>query len=478
MHATKEDTGQTSDRSLKPKAISKSATPRDLAVLALIGISVYVASKFIPILDNPLLGDAIEYYTLAVKHVNGGEFSIANYWPPGLPLLLVGIFEIFHSTAQNVAQNTAITITVLTGFFIYLLILEWISNRRVAFWAAIAFYVYPTTVLLAVQTESHVLCALLVTAGAYFIVKFCKTQKIYYSAIVSLLIGILVLVRPGSIALLIVCAGAPVIFLIRPFSQLTTNIGVQRAVLHMVVVIIGFSAITAPFFSWNHSHGGGWTISTNNERNFFLGNNKYTHPYKTGHLAWHSIESLPEETQQYLNDIYNSDDPRPKMLSESYNFIVSSPWQFTIRTFNRFKNYWTFEYEAGRRIQAQKAALGIFSWLPTIAQALSSTLLIAAFLFSLQHLYRHNQQKATISILIVCVLYQLPHIIAFSSPVYRTGLTPLFFVFSSVGIYLWRRKTEDASSIEMRSPWKGLLVGSILYTWINLEAGYFLLRLS
>jgi hypothetical protein len=455
----------------------------DLATLFAGAATLYALIALAPLWNVPLLGDAVDYFTTAANRWKTGVQEGPNYWPPGVPLALYGVFSVFGRASESLAQGTSLVCTAVTGCFVYLAALELAVGRRVALWAAVCFYAYPTTVLMARQTETHVFCALYIAAGAYFLIRFLKSGQIRYSVLLAGAFGLLLLTRPGSAALFIVCVGTPMLMLLPSFSRSALQACRPNLAWHTLIVGLGTAAIVAPFVHWNLTQGGGMTISTNNERNFFLGNNKFTHSYKTGHLAWHDLASFPEPTQRYLREVYNSEQPRQAMMKESIAYIQSNPGQFAIRTFNRLKNFWAFDYESGRRIQREGAAYGRVSWIPMIAQAVCSVLLIGAFFGCLPSLYGTRHGLPALTILIACLLYQLPHLLAFSSPVYRAGLTPLICIAVAMGLSAASRRpkpgTDNKASIShQRTGLAYFLVVGLVLAYINVEAAYYLLLLS
>jgi hypothetical protein len=97
--------------------------------------------------------------------------------------------------------------------------------------------------------------------------------------------------------------------------------------------------------------GAGWTVSTNNERNLFLGNNPYTPDYKTSHLGQRPRGELGLETRRYLESFYARGDSRSAMQHAAIAYMVEHPIQTTRRTLNRAMSFWGFDYLASREIQ-------------------------------------------------------------------------------------------------------------------------------
>jgi hypothetical protein len=223
-------------------------------------------------------------------------------------------------------------------------------------------------------------------------------------------------------------------------------------------------------------------LSTNNERNFFLGNNPYTHPYKTGHMAQRELADLPPDAQAYLKRHYQAADPRAAMLQSSKDFILLEPGQFIRRCANRFANFWTFDYEQGRRLQLFLEPYGRVAMVPMALQAVYSFVLVALMLLGLPALWRAGQGAWVLAALGVCLLYQAPHVVAFSSPVYRSGLAPLICLLAAWGLVTMRSgvSMRAAMSAALGGTWRrkvyaaAVLIGLLA---INAQAAYYLVKL-
>jgi hypothetical protein len=149
------------------------------------------------------------------------------------------------------------------------------------------------------------------------------------------------------------------------------------------------------------------------------------------------------------------------MMKASWSFIRNEPLQFVQRSVNRFLHYWTFDYEQGRRLQIHLASRGKVSWLPMAAQAVYSVGLLWLFFTTLPTLIRSDRRTVILVMLASIFMYQLPHIIAFSSPVYRTGMMPLICTITAAGVLAWRREYQSGQSNQSES-FRGIFKAGVL----------------
>jgi hypothetical protein len=398
------------------------------------------------VLDQaPITNDAREYFDSAKALWQGAEHGQPHYWPPGGPFVLAGLFSIVGSANESHVQLFMAALSAATTGFVFLLGRDVFLSRGVGIVAASLYGFSPTTIFMSRQSEGHTFCAFWITLAALFAVKYFRSGRLEQLVIVAMSLAMLVLTRPGSALLLSVLIFLPWIRM--PFEHTAANRAPRtQAFVHTLLAGVIVSAFIAPVLKFNHDRGAGWVLSTNNERNFFLGNNRYTPIYKTGHLAWRPLEDLPEPTQKYLKELYDAPESRKAMMNAAWSFIRDEPILFVQRSVNRFLNYWTFDYEQGRRLQLHLASRGKVSWLPMVAQAIYSVGLLWLLFTTLPTLLRSDRRAFIFVILASIFMYQLPHIIAFSSPVYRTGMMPLICAITAAGALAWYREYNSGKS--------------------------------
>ncbi|MGC4059316.1 MAG: glycosyltransferase family 39 protein [Aquabacterium sp.] len=454
---------------------------------ALVAIGLFVAMLLLNhvvgvygLRGAPLMGDALDYFDRAVQLLQGADNGKAHYWPPGGPYVLEVLFRLTGRADAMWAQVLMSGMSALTTAVAFLLASRVSGQRKVAWMAALFYGLSPTTLWMARQSESHTFCAMWVALAALFAVRYVQRHGYLNLLLAALSLGMLVLTRPGSALLALALAALPM--LLAALRQRTdVHLSWPHALLQSLMVGVAMLAMLWPTLQFNHARGAGWVLSTNNERNFFLGNNPYTHPYKTGHMAQRELASLPPDVQAYLKRHYQAADPRAAMLQSSKDYILQEPVQFIRRCVNRFANFWTFDYEQGRRLQMFLEPHGRVAVAPMALQAVCSVALVALMWLGLPVLLKAGQGAWALSALFVCLLYQAPHVVAFSSPVYRSGLGPLICLLAAWGLVLARSGLlrEEVGAVSAMG-WRRkvytvvVLIGLLA---INAQAAYYLVKL-
>ena len=413
------------------------------------------------VLDNaPITNDAREYFDCAKVFWQGAADGKPHYWPPGGPFVLTAFFFLLGSADESTTQLFMAALSAATTGFVFLLGREVFHSPRAGIVAAALYGLSPTTIFMSRQSEGHTFCAFWIALAALFAVKYFRSGRLEQLLVVAIGFAMLVLTRPGSALLVSV-------LLLLPWMRFTFGYtaAVRRPLAQTLVYTflsgIVVAAVLAPALMFNHDRGAGWVLSTNNERNFFLGNNRFTPTYKTGHMAWRPIEDLSPDAQKYLKESYEAPEPRQAMMKASWSFIRAEPLQFVQRSVNRFLNYWTFDYEQGRRLQLHLVSRGKVSWLPMAVQAVYSVGVLWLFFTTLPTLLRSDRRAIILVMLAAILMYQLPHIIAFSSPVYRTGMMPLICTITAAGVLAWYREYQSGQSNQSES-FRGILKTGVL----------------
>ena len=158
--------------------------------------------------------------------------------------------------------------------------------------------------------------------------------------------GLGVLTRPSMVSVAPVVAAAWALAAHRqPLARRAIAAGGAAA------VCIGLACVL-PVCAHDARCGAGWTVSTNNERNLFLGNNPYTPDYKTSHLGQRSLDELEPGTRRYLESFYARVDERAAMQHAAIDYMRRHPARTSLRTLNRATSFWGFDYLASREIQS------------------------------------------------------------------------------------------------------------------------------
>ncbi len=200
--------------------------------------------------------------------------------------------------------------------------------------------------------------------------------------------------------------------------------------------------VLLPFLLHNHRVGAGACISINNERNFWLGNNPYTPLYKTTHLAQRALAELPEETQVYLLRHYiRSEVTNPRLRTElsrtlrkirllaAWEHIVDRPELFALRSANRSRAFWGFDYLGTRQIQAWRGWSFRRAAPLHLLEAGGYAAIAGLAIIGILGAGRFGQWQLPAFIL----AYQLPYCLAFSAGTYHFPVMVLLFPLAAIG---------------------------------------------
>jgi hypothetical protein len=388
-------------------------------VSAAVGVRAFAA--FVLLGAMPMVSDAREYFELGARFARG-DLGGAFYWPPGESVVLAVGFAAFGSSLV-VARVLTIATSVGAVAFSALLARELAGDRagRAAGWMAA---LYAPSVLLCGQTYAQHLAALCLAALAYFGLRAAREGRPVLFALAGVALVPMLVIAWGGAALRERSARSSV---------------VAGAVLAAGVTL----ACVAPAFLHDERAGSGWTVSTNNERNLFLGNNPHTPDYKTSHLGQRSLDELDAQTREYLSAFYAREDSRAAMEHEALTYMLLHPFRTALRTFNRATSFWGFDYLASREIQRWHG-WGARATLPLLALEGGSYLAVATL--ALVSLFAHRgigDPGGRNWLLALALVYELPYALAFSGGTYHFPVMPLVVPIAAVALArpleAWRR---------------------------------------
>jgi 4-amino-4-deoxy-L-arabinose transferase-like glycosyltransferase len=372
----------------------------------------------------PMVSDARDYYDVAVRFA-AGDARGAFYWPPGESALLAAFFRLFGPSldlarAITIAIGTA-TVALTAG------VARELAGKRAARLAGWIAALYPPAVLLAGQTYAQHLAALCLAAAAYASLRAVRTGKMAHFAATGLALGVGCLTRPSMLSVAPVIAMAWALVGRRTISARPLALGALLAA-GLSLALVGAACLH------DARAGVGFTISTNNERNLFLGNNPYTPDYKTSHLGQRSLEELAPEARAYLESYYERPDGRAAMRRAALAYMIEHPARTSFRTLNRTTSFWGFDYLASREIQkwlgwSTKRSMGLLlvegvSYLAVAALALVALVTMRA--------NRAAEGVARAWLVALALAYELPYTIAFSGGTYHFPVMPLAIALAAI----------------------------------------------
>ncbi len=389
----------------------------------------------------PMVSDARDYFALALR-LAGGDDGGAFYWPPGESLLLAAGFSVLGPT---IAVARALTIATSVGTLVFTVLLAGElagdSVARAAGWIAA---VYAPSVMLCGQAYAQHLAALCLAAIAYFGMRAMRERRVVFFAATGIALGLGCLARPSMASVVPVVAVAWGAVAYRaPAARRAMAAGAAAA----TVLALG---CVVPVCAHNALAGGGFTVSTNNERNLFLGNNPYTPDYKTSHLGQRALDELPADARSYLESFYGRPDNRTAMQRAALAYMVGHPFRTSLRTFNRTTSFWGFDYLASREIQRWRG-WGTRAALPLLAFEVTSYLAVAGLaligLFAMPAAGGAGALAWRAWLVALAIAYQIPYALAFSGGTYHFPVIPLITPLAATVVAepreAWRRMTGN-----------------------------------
>lgn len=371
----------------------------------------------------PLVSDGRDYFELAAQLVAGGT-SDAFYWPPGQSMVLACAFALFGKSLV-VARLLSVVVSVATVALCALLARELAGVRaaRIAGWIAA---LYAPSILLCAQPYAQHLAALCLAALAYFGLRAVRERRLALFALAGAAMGLGCLTRPSMVSV------APVLVLGWYLALRSERSSLRSLVTGAALAASVALVLVVPVLARDARAGAGWTLSTNNERNLFLGNNPYTPDYKTSHLGQRSLDELPPDARAYLTSFYDRPDSRAAMRHEALAFMAQHPLRTAIRTVNRTTSFWGFDYVASREIQRWLGA-GTRDVLALILAEAGSYLVVAvlalAGFFAFGRVGNPPWRRWLVAL---ALAYEVPYALAFSGGTYHFPVVPLLVPFAAL----------------------------------------------
>jgi 4-amino-4-deoxy-L-arabinose transferase-like glycosyltransferase len=458
------------DRARPQSAPLSGETSRYWISLLSIAAALRLAVAFGLLGQMPLVGDALSYSIEATKLLTEFPGSAPSFWPPGMPLLLTAVYGVAGDSLV-VAKLTAVMISLVAVALCAAL--GSVATRspragRLTGWIAA---LYPPDILMAGQTYVQPLTQVCLLAMAYGLVIGHRRADWRLFALAGVALGWGILSRPSTLSV-----GAAVVAL-----WLVVALWRRRAVAvhpwpspHVMAIFLLAAAVwVAPVMYHNARLGAGWTLSTNNEWNFLLGNNPYTPNYKTSHFGQRPLAELDPDARTYVQGLLERPDARQAMMQEALRYIREHPWNTAWRTLNRIRAFWGFDHTMARQIQHH---FGWPTWavVPLLIPEAGGYCLVA--LLALVGLICARDQlhpTTTILLLVIVLAYQAPYGLAFASSIYHVSVMGLLLPFAGAAL-------ASTSSPDL-VPWPGrehrrrVALVSALFFAIQLEYGYHLI---
>jgi 4-amino-4-deoxy-L-arabinose transferase-like glycosyltransferase len=442
----------------------------------LLAISIRSLVSFVLLNDLPFVHDAASYNSLALKFLNDFPGGNSYYWPPGTSFALALVYSIF-GTKMIIAKLLLLAISVLCVFFSVLIAEKLIGKGPGAWWAGLLAAIYIPSIMLVGQPFSQHLASLCLLAIAYFGLLALTKESLIFFALTGIALGIGCLTRSSMISLI------PIILLFYGFKIFSshrdqTSYPFRKLILGLMVFLFISVAIIFPVLLHNHLHNEGWTISTNNERNFFFGNNQFTPHYKRSHFGQRpSFKTLAPEVREYLEYFANQEDSRSAMMKEALRYIGEHPFITLYRITNSIRAFWGFDYLGSRTIQ------NYYGWgykelsFLLFMEAGSYMLIVCLILISISCFWRNMEVQWSYWLLTLTIGYQIPYMLVFAQGTYHYPVMWLLIPFA--GKILAEINSKDGHfnlrSELKRNKW--IWIGVLILILIQIEYAYHIYKL-
>lgn len=421
----------------------------------------------------PLQSDARSYAEEGARLAAAFPGAVPFFWPPGLPLVLAGAYKLLGDELW-VSRAVAVALGV-ANVALAMVVANRVSGSeavvRATGWIAA---LYPPALLMAGQTYSQLLATTCLLGTAIAVLRVARDARLTAALAGGLTLGFGALTRPSMLSIGPPLALVALLAAMRAWRR-RMRTQARRLALAAVLGTIGVAACVIPVAAFHASLGAGWSLSTNNEANFFLGNNPYTPLYKTSHLAQRPLSALEPDARAYLERFYRAPDPRSAMFAESLRYVADHPFATTWRTLSRIRAFWGFDYLMSRAIHVQLGWNAPAILLSHLFEAGGYALVMLAVLAGLSEVLRGRPRAPRLLLLLLVAAYQAPYAIAFSSGTYHYAVMGLLFPFAGVAVAAARAGAPPWRDVRTR---RWLARAVVVFALVQVEYAYHTLRLA
>ena len=410
--------------------------------------------------------DAADYFADASMLQGGTRPMVPFYWPPGNSYYVAGWFAVLgaNMTAARVAMVVLSSLQVL---LVGMLTRQLTTSSKAVMIANWIWALYPPSVFLVFQPYSQHLAAFSLGAIALSGMIWLRAPSGFAAIAFGLCCGIGCLTRPSMMTVTLL--SYLMIALVASFRHESFSRRILLLGRHGVLFTMGLLAILAPTIQFNARTGGGYTLSTNNERNFFLGNNPYTPWYKTSHFAQRQLSDLPPDVQDYLRSMYQKPDRRTAMKNASVEHIRQNPGLFLLRSVNRARAFWGFDYLGSRVIKATYGSTAL-STIVLLFEAAGYCAVAMLAIVAIANWSKAMTGTTLLWYLAVVAAYAFPYCIAFSGGTYHFPVMSIMVPLSAIGLVLL---LSPQRMMALKSA--GVVFGLLLFIAIQIEYAAFTL---
>ncbi|KXK57362.1 MAG: glycosyltransferase family 39 protein [Candidatus Kapabacteria bacterium] len=431
---------------------------------------------FVLFADMPLRSDAAGYSKQAIAMSANFPGTEPFYWPPALPSILAAAYTLFGQSLA-VARVTNILLLVLMVYGVILVATQATNDERkgrIAGWMAA---LYPASFLMAGQTYSQHLTAVGLLFAAYWLMLAYRRGALVWYLLAGIALGVAAVTRASPMSLLPALAIVAAVAYWRLRDQQTpAAIATRKSLMPgAALFLVGTGLLVMPAMYHNVQHGAGWSISTKDESNVLVGNCKYTHHYKTSHLASDDFALMEPEVREYLIRMRELPDARNAMMREAVNYVIDHPGITAWRTLSRIRAFWGFDYMLSREIQNQYQLSNLQLLVPLSLEAGGYVIVMIGVLLGLFFARDQFASPALPLLLVMAISYQVPYMLAFAAGTYHFPVVFLLLPIACVGwgwaLQSWRMRWPQIA--QRRWFWAAVA----LFALVQIEYGYWAIAL-
>ncbi|MEO0585769.1 MAG: hypothetical protein AAF135_26395 [Bacteroidota bacterium] len=351
-----------------------------------------------------LIGDSTFFLEDAARILNGQPLD--GYWPPALAYILAFFLSLgFSSTGAGVSAS------LLFGLLLHVVwekLGQFYLTRIQRNLGHLLWAVYPAFVYQSLVIQSYLPATVLFLT----IVWMLHLQGKLISLLAGVLMGMLVLLRPGFLAML------PVLVWLSWKRKLPWG-GWMLGLIPMAL-LIGWWSIQI------HEDTGRWVrINDASAYNLYLGNNPWTPSLRSWWLGSHDVSDDPAfagfvAERDSLQNL-PADQRQRGYTKRVVSHVSDAPFTFLGRVGIRFANFWGFDSLAGGSLFLHHQVLGLL--------ALGGDILCFGWLM---WIFSRGMGRASKEVRLFALnmifFFMVPYLIAFAHPSYHLPLLPLLLM--------------------------------------------------
>ncbi len=447
--------------------------------LTLAALLVRIVVAFFLFGTMPQTSDSLSYADQARQMIAAANNANVYFWPPGRSFALVPFFLAF-GTSESVVRANSVFFDVACVLAVAALAHQVLRRRpaaRLSGWVAA---LYPPAIMLSGFSYSMNVVMFAMLCCTNFALVACRTSEMNGGLSLGAwflsggFLGFAILTRPSSVSILLggiaVWIGFLLVQRIKPgLVGVAAHISSTMATSAGIVFLLGVACCIAPVVKRQLDLGAGWCVSSNNEATIFYGNNPYTPHYKTWHLGSHVGSP---EYQAYLATFSNQADARGAMVREAWRYILARPGIFVLRTVNRVRAFWGFDYIVSADVKMSHLAGGTVALFLCLGAEAGGYCIVMLLIISGVFLSRRSMSVGHSVLLVGLALsYQVPYALVYASGSYRFPVMGFLFPFAGLALdEMWRGGREFWRTVR---PIRWLWISIGLFIVIQLEYAYF-----